>query len=103
MPRIAKKDAERLLGNVVGDHVFRYCDGRVIASMPELEEALNAISDETYSYHANAEKNDFANWAREVIGDQKLANDLVKSAGRAQAAKAVANRVAFLKEKLQYN
>jgi hypothetical protein len=101
VPRILRKDAERLLGNVPSDHVFRCRDGRMIAGMPELEDALNVMSDETYSYHANVEKNDFSKWVREVIGDQKLANDLIKSPGRSQAAKVVANRTAFLREKLQ--
>jgi hypothetical protein len=101
MPRILTKDAERLLGNVASDYVFRCCDGSTIRSMQELKDALTLMSDETYSYHANLAKNDFSKWVRDVIGDQKLANDLLKSSGRAQAAKAVANRVAFIREKLQ--
>jgi hypothetical protein len=99
--RILKKDAERLLDNAVDDHVFRCHDGRIMKSMQELRDALNMMSEETYTYHANVEKNDFSKWVREIIGDQKLANDLVKSTGRIQATKAVTNRLVFLSSKLE--
>jgi hypothetical protein len=98
--RILKKDAERLLGKVPDEYVFRCSDGRIMNSMQELGDALNLMSDDTYSYHANAERNDFGNWVRDVIGDQKLTNDLLKAADRTKAVMAVANRVAFLNTKL---
>ena len=100
MARILKKDAERLLGQVPDEYVFRCCDGRVINSMQGFGDALNLMSDDTYSYHANAERNDFGNWVRDVIGDRKLMNDLLKAADKTKAAMAVANRVAFLNTKL---
>jgi len=58
------------------------------------------MSDETFNHHANEGRKDFGNWVRDVIGDQKLANDLDKSPTRNQAAKNVTKRVAFLSEKL---
>jgi hypothetical protein len=58
------------------------------------------MSDETFAFHVNTEKNDFANWVRGIIGDEKLTRDLTKSQNRTQAAKKVAERVDFLKAKL---
>jgi len=45
-------------------------------------------------------KNDFSNWVRDVIGDEKLSRDLQKSTTQAQAAKSVADRVTWLKSKI---
>ena len=47
-------------------------------------------TDETYVFHANTEKNDFTNWVRDIINDERLAKDLQQAANRAQAAKLVA-------------
>jgi hypothetical protein len=100
MPRILKQDAERLLANVPEQHVFWCCDGRVLRNMKELGEALANMTDETFAYHSNEEKKDFSNWVRDIIKDEKLARDLEKSLSRTQAAKSVAERIAFLSGKL---
>jgi hypothetical protein len=55
---------------------------------------------ETYVFHANKEKNDFGNWARDIIKDEMLAKDLQKAPNRAQAAKLVASRRATLSKRL---
>jgi hypothetical protein len=68
--------------------------------MKELGEALTSMADETFAYHSNEEKKDFSNWVRDIIRDEKLARDLQKSLNRTQAAKRVAERVAFLSSKL---
>jgi len=100
MPRILKQDAERLLANVPEEHVFWSCYGRLINSMRELKEALEEMLDDAYTYHARQEKNDFSEWMRYVVGDQKLARDLEKSQNRTQAANKVAERIDFLSAKL---
>jgi len=100
MARILREDAERLLNAVPQDQMFWCCDGRTVVSMRDMAEALDNMPDETFYYHANGEKCDFGNWVRDVIGDEKLARDLVKSPSRAQAAKYVSARVAFLDTKL---
>ena len=100
MPRILRQDAEKLLANVPEQYVFWCCDGRVLRNMKELEEALANMTDETFAYHSNEEKKDFSNWVKDVIGDDKLARDLQKSQNQTQAAKKVAQRIAFLISKL---
>ncbi len=53
---------------------FYVRDGRILKNLQELRAHLKGeMSDETFSYHCNSEKNDFANWIRDVIGDRKLA------------------------------
>jgi len=100
MAKILKKDAERLLANVPEEYVFRCHDGRTFRNMEELGQAFRSMGDEGFTYHANAEKNDFSNWVKNVIKDDKLARDLAKSRDQLQAAKTVENRISFLMEKL---
>jgi len=100
MSGIVKLDAAKLLARVPEEYVFWCQDGHVLRDINELGEALASMSDETFAFHSNAEKNDFANWVRDIIGDEKLARDLTKSHNRTQAAKKVVERVDFLKAKL---
>lgn len=97
--RISKADAEKLLARVPEEYVFWCHDGRTLRDMPELGEALSAMSDETFAYHSNAEKQDFSNWVRDIIGDEKLAGDLAKASSRSQAAKQVASRIATISKR----
>ena len=100
MPRIQRKDAERLLASVPEEQVFQCCDGRVLRNLKELMKAFHDMADDAFAYHSNEERNDFSNWVRFTIGDQKLAGDLEKSYDRGQAAKRVADRIDFLSGKL---
>ena len=91
-----KQEAARLLANVPEEYVFRCADGRVFQNMNDLEQAFATMTDETFSYHVNKDKNDFANWVKDIIKDDKLAKDLAKSLARTQAVKTVTRRLAFL-------
>jgi len=64
---------------------------------------LTNNSEETFSYHSSGVKRDFSNWIRDVIGDEKLSRDLLKSTNQTQAAKSVADRVAWLRSKTVAN
>jgi hypothetical protein len=98
--RISKEEATRRLGDVPNDKLFWCHDGRVVKSLGQLEGALNDMSDETFYYHTGMGRNDFSNWAKDVVGDQKLSNDLLRAKSRAQARQAVAQRISFLESKL---
>jgi hypothetical protein len=93
--------ARQRLADVPQEKRFWCCDGRVLGNLFELEEALKEISQDTFRYHSNEARNDFADWVRNVIGDDKLSRDLQRSKTQAQAAKAVADRVAWLKSKAE--
>ena len=89
MFKITKAVAEKILADVPQEKRFRCHDGRVLKSLPELEAELKVMSEET-----------FRNWVRDVVGDEKLSRNLRKNTNRAQAAKRVANRIAWLKSKI---
>jgi hypothetical protein len=92
----AKKQPEKLLVKVPAEYVFWCHDGSIFADINELAEGLAAMSDETFAYHCNLEKQDFSNWVRDVIGDEQLAADLARATGRLQAAEYVAARITLL-------
>lgn len=96
---ITKSVAEKRLGDVPQEKQFWCHDGRYLKNLRELGDVLEQMTDETFRYHVNVSKNDFGNWVRDVIGDDKLSRDLQKSIGRAQATKSVADRITFLKKK----
>jgi hypothetical protein len=98
--KISKEEASRRLGDVPDGKHFWCHDGKLIKNVGELEKALNDMGDETFHYHSVEGRNDFSNWIRDVVGDEKLANDLSKAKSRIQASKAVAQRISFLQSKL---
>lgn len=99
MARITKQVAQKWLGDVPEDKRFWCSNGQVFSNLQELERALEGMSEETFRYHSNAEKNDFASWVQDVIGDDKLAQDLRKSITAVQATKKVAERIVMLRGK----
>jgi hypothetical protein len=101
MVRITKDIAESRLGDVPQGKQFWCQDKQVLKNLPELGVALKHMDEETFRHHSSKSRNDFSNWVRDVIGDEKLSRDLLKSATRAQAAKSVDDRVAWLKSKLE--
>lgn len=100
MARITKSVAEKMLEDIPKEKRFWCQDGQVLRNMQELETALKKMTEEVFRYHSNETKNDFSNWVRDVIGDEKLARDLLKSGTRAQAAKSVASRATWLMSKM---
>jgi hypothetical protein len=98
--KITKEEAKRRLGDVPDDKRFWCHDGKVIKNLRELRKALIDISDETFHYHLSEGRSDFSKWIREVVRDEKLANELSKVRSRIQASQAVAERISFLETKL---
>lgn len=99
MVEAMKQVTKKLLADVPEEYVFRCGNGHILRNMKELANELKAMPDEDYAFHANAEKNDFANWVRDIIKDAGLAKDLQRASNRLQAANAVASRVAALAKK----
>ncbi len=93
---MSKEYAQKLLGKVPEEYVFWCYDGRIFRDMKELAEGLVKMSDEVFAYHANPEKNDFSNWVRDVLKDEKLASDLAMATSRVRAAGYVATRLTYL-------
>jgi hypothetical protein len=99
MATSAMTDTTGYLADVPQEHVFWCRDGRILKNLRELCDALGAMSDDTFTYHVNAAKNDFSNWVKDVIKDDALAGDLLKAANTGTAVRVVTERIAFLTSK----
>ena len=73
--------------NVADDKVFWVHDGPVLKNVKELYDYLPSMSDDTFNYHANAERNDFSNWIKDVVGDKQLASEIGKCKSKDAACK----------------
>jgi hypothetical protein len=92
----ATSGSQALLSKVPVEFVFWCNNGCVFSDMQELANGLETMTDETYSFHMNPERQDFANWVRDIIKDKSLASDLLQAANRAQAAGFTTARIADL-------
>jgi len=95
-----KEVVELWLKDVPPDKVFWFHDGRRVKNLDELATTLREMPEETFHYHVTADKNDFGNWVRDVIGDVTLANELQKATTQARAARRVEMRLNWVKAKL---
>ncbi|MDD4859705.1 MAG: hypothetical protein PHR56_05820 [Dehalococcoidales bacterium] len=100
MPKTFKQEAKEFLADVPAEFVFRAQDGCIMKNMKELADELDAMTEVTYAFHVNHEKNDFYNWVKDIIKDDRLAKDLKEAPNRAQAAKRAASRVTLLKKRM---
>jgi hypothetical protein len=91
-------NAMLFLQNCPEENVFRVSDGRMLRNLEELHMALNEMSDDTFKYHVNEEKNDFHNWVKDIFNDAVLANDLLGARTKEMAHKKVRTRVNSLKK-----
>lgn len=94
---MTKSKVKKLLSDVPDEKRFWSCDGQLLKNIPELETSLKEMNHDTFHYHVNESRNDFSNWVRDVIGDEKLAQDLQKSKTQAQATRCVSERISELK------
>lgn len=100
MAKTTSVDPAKILAAVPDEYVFRLCDGRVLKDMKALSEALADMPEETFAFHVNSEKNDFAKWVKDIICDDRLADDLMRSKDHFQAARAVSLRISTLTRSL---
>ena len=96
---VTKDEAKRYLCDAAPEQCFWVNNGPILKNMEELANALPDMADDTFRHHVNNEKNDFSSWVRDIIGDQKLANDLLSSKNRESALNKVRNRLNSLKKK----
>jgi len=95
---VHKEEAAHFLVDVPGEKLFWCKNGMTFASLEELAKGLRKISKDAFVYHVNKDKNDFANWIYDVIGDTSLATDLLKVTKKTEITKKVTARIKELKQ-----
>lgn len=71
------------------EQCFWVQDGKILRNLRDLQKALEEMSNETFCYHVDKEKNNFAQWVEEVLQDITLA----KQMGRIKTRKAMLKKV----------
>lgn len=66
--------------NVSPETVFYVSNGKILNNIKELYHEINQMPDDVFFHHVNADKNDFSNWVREVMGEKALAAKMAKAA-----------------------
>lgn len=94
--KLSCDDAERVLSDVAPEKCFWVNNGPVLRNIYELLNALKGIDAVKFVHHANKERNDFANWAADVLQDNDLARRIRKAKTQQRIAKAVAKRIGEL-------
>ena len=93
---VKEKNDARNPGQVSQAKVFWCNDGQVFAGLKDLAEGLDRMSDDTFAYHCNPNKDDFSIWVEEVVGDEDLAKNLKNLKNRQRAHKQVKQRYSDL-------
>lgn len=72
---------------------FYLKDGKVASSLRDLYYILKDISDDTFYHHVSIERNDFANWVRDVLKQYSIAKEISNIYSRREL-------IEFLKDKI---
>lgn len=85
--------AKKELINADDAHLFWVEGNGALRNLKDLAESLRNMSDDTFTHHVNAEKNDFANWVTEILQDSRLASELKRAKSRITSLKKVEARL----------
>ncbi|MEM4755894.1 MAG: hypothetical protein QW594_02065 [Candidatus Woesearchaeota archaeon] len=92
-----KHTALAYLKDVPEGKEFFVVNGFLLRNLRDLREALAGISPEVFAHHVTAQRNDFANWIEDIIGDKELAAALRKTKDQKKMQVLVKNRIDTLK------
>lgn len=93
----AKEGSKKDLVFSSNDNSFWVTDGQVLNSLLALNEALNNMEKEVYSYHVTKDKHDFAEWVEVVLVDVPCATELRKAKNPNSASKVITKHLQFYK------
>lgn len=65
--------------DVPEEQSFILKDGSKVNNLVELAKKFDAMEDDVYSHHVTEDRNDFANWIKDVMGKEKLAENVSKA------------------------
>ena len=86
---------------MASEKCFWVNNGPVLHSLYDLLNALKGMDAAKFTHHASKEKNDFANWAADVLHDAELARRIRQAKSQKQTLKVIAKRISTL-EKITY-
>jgi hypothetical protein len=84
---------KKILGEAPQEKHFVVADGKRLKNIIELADALETMTEDVFSHHANEFKNDFSSWVRDVFYDHSLADDISRAKNKIEAQAAVLRRL----------
>ncbi len=90
-------EAQKFLSDIHGHRAFWVNNGHVIKNLDELKHALRTMDQKTFMHHLNKEKNDFAKWVVDVVGDTALGKSIAKAKTQKSAEKKIEFRIKQLR------
>lgn len=86
MPRKSIKKSSR----DISDQLYFWTnDGRILRSLADLAVALREMNDGVFKHHVNVERNDFAKWIEEILGEPVFARKMRTMKSRLTALRSV--------------
>jgi len=96
--KINKAQAEIFLSDVPENHRFYASTGEYFSNLEELQNGLKKLKKSDFCFHVNSEKNDFANWVYDCIGDLELAEKIRMSKSKSELSRKLRDRIEKLKK-----
>ncbi|PIN80673.1 hypothetical protein COV13_03175 [Candidatus Woesearchaeota archaeon CG10_big_fil_rev_8_21_14_0_10_32_9] len=62
--------------NAPSEQYFILSNGQPVKNVKELADVLEHVSEDIFNHHVTNEKNDFANWTKDVFKEIELAQEL---------------------------
>ncbi|MFH1408887.1 MAG: hypothetical protein ABIH34_03195 [Nanoarchaeota archaeon] len=81
------------LEDVESDREFFVVDGARLRNLEELALFLDAVEDNHFFHHVTLDRNDFAVWVSDAVGDVELGDELMKKHTAYAMAKSVKKRI----------
>lgn len=91
-----KLSKSQFLLDVSSEKAFWCNDGKIFLNLQDLEKGMKKMSSKIYRYHANPEKNDFAIWIEDSIGDKTLSSNIKKADTKEKALSILKKRIQTL-------
>lgn len=86
---IKSKTEFKALVCAIDGECFWSHDGQILSNLADLSFAIGSMDDSIFLHHVNDERNDFADWVEQVLGDEECAKALRRSGKKSQAQKIV--------------
>lgn len=98
MNKIKPEEAKRMLSGVKPEKAFWINNGPIAKSLGEFAAALKKLSPVQLAHHVSKEKNDFAKWIDEVVGDKILAQRVRVLKTKEEITNAISQRIDALRK-----
>lgn len=96
-PEIKSAEEHPALKDVHEDFHFIDHEGKPIKNVHELLKYIASLDQETFKIYVNEEKNDFYNWIKHIIKDDKLADNIQHIKNKNDVTKEIMNRILEIK------